>query len=194
MEPASGNVLIRRSKEFFIRIPIGTNSLECECRFLGVRTIRDDPAIVLSFPLSGIELTQRRYYRAKLLSAPLHQVIIRLPDDTAAGCSLLDIGVNGLAFENPWPPDKIPVGTQVVLLLDIANFSSLRLEGVIRSHIKCRVKSDKNGVSHRCGVQFCVEDHKVARQLALIVTAIQGEHLRCLRERAFEAGIELMLA
>jgi c-di-GMP-binding flagellar brake protein YcgR len=193
MEPVNGNGLIRRSQKVFFRFPLGTNSLECESHFLGVQTVRGTPFIALAFPSSCLELSQRRYYRSKILTKDLYKVIVRLPDNEAATCSLLDIGVNGLAFENPWPSPRLSPGMPVSIQLEIADFPSYHLSGVVRSLINCRKKKDCHAVSCRCGVQFSVEDVQVANQLERAVAAIQRGHLRILRERADEAGIELML-
>lgn len=193
MEPVNGNGLIRRSQQVFFRFPIGTNSLECESRFLGIQIVRGNPFIALEFPTSFTELNQRRYYRTKLLIQNRSQVIVRLPDNDGAACTLLDLGINGLAFENPWPPARLPSGLPVSLLLQIPNFPDLQLSGVVRTLIKCRDKKNCHTVSFRCGVQFSVEDLQVAQQLERAVAAIQRDHLRLLRERADEAGIELML-
>ncbi|MDD3814120.1 MAG: PilZ domain-containing protein [Desulfocapsaceae bacterium] len=193
MEPINGNGLIRRSQQVFFRFPIGTNSLECESRFLGIESVRGNPFIALAFPTSCKELSQRRYYRTKLLTKDSSQVIVELPDKEVAACTLLDIGINGLAFENPWSPTQLPVGTPVSLQLEIPNFPDYRLSGVVRNLIKCRKKKDCHAVSCRCGVQFSVKDLNMAQQLEMAVAAIQRNHLRVLRERADEAGIELML-
>ncbi len=193
MEPINGNALIRRSQQVFFRFPIGTNSLECESRFLGIQSVRGNPFISLAFPSSCKELSQRRYYRSKLLTKDSSRVIVHLPDKEIAACTLLDIGINGLAFENPWPLARLPLGTPVSLLLEVPNFPDYRLDGVVLSHINCRKKKDCHAVSCRCGVQFSVADLNVAQQLEKAVAAIQRNHLRILRERADEAGIELML-
>ncbi|MBU0664496.1 MAG: PilZ domain-containing protein [Proteobacteria bacterium] len=193
MEPVNGNGLIRRSQQVFFRFPIGTNSLECTSRFLAIQTVRGNPFIALEFPTSCQELTQRRYYRSKLLIENLSKVIVHLPDKEVAICSLLDIGVNGLAFENPWPPPRLSLGMHVSIQLEIPDFPSYRLSGVVRTLINCRKKKDCHAVSCRCGIQFSVEDIQVANQPERAVAAIQRGHLRILRERADEAGIELML-
>lgn len=197
MEPVSGNILIRRSQQVFLRIPIGTNSLECESRFLGIQTVRDAPFIALAFPLSGLELSQRRYYRAKTMTKLLSQVIVTLPNNESASCPLIDIGINGLAFEkalavNPFAPRHAchhPIRrTQLAGL----NLPDSKLFAVVRNHITCRKTKECQIVSSRCGVQLSVEDMSVARQLERVVAEIQREHLRILRERADEAGIDLM--
>lgn len=193
MEPVNGNILIRRSQQVFLRIPIGTNSLECESRFLGIETVRDTPYIALAFPLSAIELSQRRYYRAKLLTNGQANVIVHLPNNDFAVCPLLDIGIDGLAFENPWPPALLPPGTPVTIEFERLNLPEPRLFAVVRNHVTCRKTKDCRVVSMRCGVQFSVADLSLARQLERIVAEIQREHLRFLRERADEAGIDLML-
>jgi c-di-GMP-binding flagellar brake protein YcgR len=192
MEPVGGNILIRRSQQVFLRIPIGTNSLECESRFLGIQTVRDAPFIALAFPLSGLELSQRRYYRAKTMTKLLSQVIVTLPNNESASCPLIDIGINGLAFENPWPSTLLPPGTPVTIQFARLNLPDSKLFAVVRNHITCRKSKDCKIVSSRCGIQFSVEDMSVARQLERVVAEIQREHLRILRERADEAGIDLM--
>jgi hypothetical protein len=194
MEPVNGNGLIRNSQQVFFRFPIGTNSLECESHFLTIQTVRGKPFIALEFPLSCLELSQRRYFRTKVLTKDLAHVIVRLPDNDTATCPLLDIGVNGLAFENPWLPFRLPLGLPLILVLQIPNFPDLHLSAVVRGLIKCRDKKDCHAVNFRCGVQFSVEDVQVANQLERAVAALQREHLRILRERADEAGIELMLS
>jgi len=193
MEPVNGNILVRRSQKVFLRIPVGTNSLECESRFLGIQTVRDIPFIALAFPVSGIELSQRQYFRARLLTTLPSQVIVRLPNNDFASCNLLDIGINGMAFENPWPSALLPPGSPVTIQFERLSLPDSRLFTVVRNHITCRKTKDCHTVSNRCGVQFSVEDLSVARQLERLVAEIQREQLRLLRERADEAGIDLLL-
>ncbi len=192
LEPVSGNILIRRSQQVFFRIPIGTNSLDCESRFLGIETVRGTPFIALAFPASGMELSQRRFYRAKTLTKLLSQVTVYLPNNDFAICPLIDIGINGLSFENPWPPGLLLPGSPVTIQFEKLNLPDSRLFAVVRNHITCRKTKDCQIVSSRCGIQFSVEDLSVARQLERTVAEIQREHLRFLKERADEAGIDLM--
>lgn len=193
LEPVSGNALIRRSKQIFVRFPTGTNSLESETEFIGVKTIRDNPFIALSFPPALIEMTQRRYYRAKLLTNLSTLVHVTLPEGETVTCPLVDIGINGLAFENPWPPARLPLGLPVTILLALEDFPVQPLPGVIRNLIKCRDKKNSQLVTSRCGVQFSVADTKMANHLEKAVAAVQRAHLRILRERADEAGVQLLL-
>lgn len=193
MEPVNGNALIRRSAQVFLRFPTGTDSLEGETSFSGIKMVRDKPYIALTFPKLLTESPQRRYYRAKLLANLETPVQITLPDNETATCPLVDIGVNGMAFESPWPPARLPIGLPITVTMNLHEFQGQPLPGIVRSLIKSRNKKNTQITTSRCGVQFSVANTKMASLLEKTVAAVQRAHLRILRERADEAGIELLL-
>ena len=191
LEPALGNLTIRRSRIILFRIFTASYAVELGTYFRGLADVRDVPVLRFEYPVIGRIVRGTRSYRAKVPGTmDLTAKIMNLKEEVAMVTTVADISARGMAFKIT--KDQLPLVAEnedKIIEISIEKNIMVKITGNIR-HIS-KIRGNK-GTDYQCGVQFDLETRAIAGKVEAVVAQVQRAHLKELSERSEESGVNLI--
>jgi hypothetical protein len=192
LEPALGNVAVRKSQNVLFRLFTSTYAVELGTFFRCSADVRDVPVLRFEYPVIGRVVRGARAYRAKVPKAM--QLAARITDmngEKPLVASILDISARGMALMTTKEQEHLVVENEdKIIEILFEDETMTEVKGNIRHMTKIR---GKKGADYVCGFRFDLETRAIASKIESIVAQVQRAHLKEISDLSEESGVNLIV-
>lgn len=179
LEPALGNVKIRRAREVWLGFPVGNCIYQARCAYLRSENFGELPGLALSLP-RVLRLHNRRLLDRVTIDPALEiRVVLKRDNQVLATVTLSDLSQGGLGFQTAAGTLDLEPGTEIRTTLEGSPQleEPLSLKGIISSRARVR-EGGEGGEAHRVverfGLRFGNFTVPQAMRLDRLVKSLRG--------------------
>lgn len=191
VEPGVGNIHLRHSQNIVLRMFTNTFGVEMCTSYDAHIKIRELPVLRLHYPSLARIVQNAREFRAKVPEEMDFIADIEIDEESPIINGVaVDISVKGIAFAiNKDERDLFVPEETYPIKLYIDDELLVNLSGRVVHLSKVRKKSS---IEYICGIQFDLETKTLAAAIESVVASVQRAHLKELRNKSDESGIDLI--
>ncbi len=183
LEPGLGNFLVvpgeGRQTKLVLRIITSNQAIELGCYFAAKITVSGNKVLQLSFPFIARVLKGARELRVKIPRQMYFDVKVRREGNKRDFTTLpMDISNHGMAMVDPnGKYSDLTVDEQLFLDFRVDDEAVVQVEGWVRHKTKIRKKDE---IQYCFGVEFDLQQRRIAAAIEQLVTKTQRYHLKAL--------------